>query len=153
MAGCTAEMKQYGEQTFLGQPFGNCIQPTPGTEFVEAVDQGLAFSYLAPQITAITPSGGVNMANTSFDITIHGSNMGGAAREIQRQACLTPAKFCQDLGDKPPALCPSPLQRSGPPQPAALAPHPVGQNRIERSTRIPFYPNTGLDTTSSVYPV
>jgi len=84
-------MKEYGTEKYLGQPFGNCLQPTPGTDFVTAVDQGLTYSYSRPEITAITPTRGVNMANSSFDITIYGTNMGGTARELQRDKCLLPA--------------------------------------------------------------
>ena len=101
LQGCTETMKEFGENTYLGQPFGNCLQPTPGTDYVRAVDAGLAYSYSRPEITSITPSHGVNMANTSFDITIYGANMGGSAREVYRSKCLEPAfsnlRACQLL--------------------------------------------------------
>ena len=98
MKGFTATPPRF----FNGEPWGDCIQPTPGTDYVEAVVQeGITYSYERPQITAITPARGVNMANKSFDITIFGTNMGGNARELQRVKCLQPgyrdSRACQLL--------------------------------------------------------
>jgi hypothetical protein len=94
-------MKLYGSNTFQGQPFGNCLQPTVGTEFVTVFDRGLAYSYSKPIITAIAPKHGRNMQNASFEITIFGTNFGGSARDVLRAKCLLPAfakvRACQQL--------------------------------------------------------
>mmetsp|Transcript_11150 Transcript_11150/g.25275 ORF Transcript_11150/g.25275 Transcript_11150/m.25275 type:complete len:1446 (-) Transcript_11150:72-4409(-) len=85
--GCTASMKLFGQDSFLGQPWGNCYKPTVGTEYVYADDFGLTYSYSKPTISKLTPGNAPNMQNSSIRITIEGNNFGGAARELYKTSC------------------------------------------------------------------